>query len=128
MQMRKVIIFFGIVIVTIISVVVGSIYVHFFPGSLSDFSLIQALTVQETVSFSVTIVNNSEHNLTVPAAGNVRPTNSFISRKITNITQLPANSTVNITLLGVNHPSSWTEPEANSTEVGHIIEHIDIAV
>lgn len=82
----------------------------------------------ETVSLSLTI-SAEETNLSVPASGTIVPSNAYVLERVTQVTGLTQGWGVNVTLFGTGFPSSWTETQPNSNQIGNnIIEYMEIGM
>lgn len=91
-------------------------------------AIIDGLATFGTASVSVTIISSATET-EVPASGNVNFSNAKVNERITNITGLQSGKKVNITLHGSGFPSTWTEPEPNSSEVKSTrIEYFEVVM
>lgn len=104
-------------VLAVIALYLLSLIFIFFPQiTLVGSAIIDGLATFGSASVSITIISSAT-GTAAPASGNVNFSDAEVNEMITNITGVESGKLVNVTLHGSGFPSTWTEPEPNSSEV-----------
>ena len=91
-------------------------------------AVIDGLATFGSASLSLSVVNQAAE-VKVPSSGNVTFNDTAVNQRITTISGLQEGQHANITLFGVQFPSSWTESEPNSSQAGSAkIEYFEVVM